>query len=343
MQGSEISSPINFQGDAMECLRMAEQAKGQEERAVLVDLARAWVLLGEQLKRALAGGRTWVVQSVATAPNFTSHLRHILNPAKLGAIGSLLICFVIVMTPPQLLFRLFATTGSSSAARQHDFELTTAKLFERAATTQTRGLEPPREASDQAESARVLTGEALRVKEELQDTPKRNLFNRDHVKEVQQRLIQLGYLSVSATGGWGPLSRKALRTFKSDHDLTADEIWDKATERRLFSNDAEQAEAFVGIWGIDASACSPQRNRKGFLPAVIDGEGAWAGETFCTFKRKKHTAVGWDVVANCSNTHERWTANVRLIINGEQLTWTSERGSISYLRCQRGLGVARSL
>jgi len=72
----------------------------------------------------------------------------------------------------------------------HDFELTTAKLFERAATTQTRGLEPPREASDQAESARVLTGEALRVKEELQDTPKRNLFNRDHVKEVQQRLIQ---------------------------------------------------------------------------------------------------------------------------------------------------------
>ncbi len=159
-----MSSPINFQGDAMECLRMAEQAKGQEERAVLGDLARAWVLLGEQLKRALAGGRTWVVQSVATAPNFTSHLRHILNPAKLGAIGSLLICFVIVMTPPQLLFRLFATTGSSSAARHHDFELTTAKLFERAATTQTRGLEPPREASDQAESARVLTGEALRAR-----------------------------------------------------------------------------------------------------------------------------------------------------------------------------------
>ncbi len=44
-----MSSPINFQSDAMECLRMAEQAKGQEERAVLVDLARAWVLLGEQL------------------------------------------------------------------------------------------------------------------------------------------------------------------------------------------------------------------------------------------------------------------------------------------------------
>jgi hypothetical protein len=44
-----MSSPINFQSDAMECLRMAEQAKGQEERAVLMDLARAWVLLGKQV------------------------------------------------------------------------------------------------------------------------------------------------------------------------------------------------------------------------------------------------------------------------------------------------------
>ena len=164
-----------------------------------------------------------------------------------------------------------------------------------------------------------------------------------HPSDLVRMARSVGYLSVSATGVWGPLSRKALRTFKSDHDLTADEIWDKATERRLFGGDAEQAEAFIGIWGIDASACSPRRNRKGFLPAVIDGEGAWAGETFCTFERKKHTAAGWDVVANCSNRHERWTANVRLIVNGEQLTWTSERGSISYLRCQLGLGVARSL
>jgi len=45
-----MSSIINFQSDAMECLRMAERAKGQEERSILVDLARAWVLLGEQLK-----------------------------------------------------------------------------------------------------------------------------------------------------------------------------------------------------------------------------------------------------------------------------------------------------
>jgi|GEM_PF-3180283 len=45
-----MSNVINFQGDAMECLRMAERAKGPEEKSVLVALARAWVLLGEQLR-----------------------------------------------------------------------------------------------------------------------------------------------------------------------------------------------------------------------------------------------------------------------------------------------------
>ncbi len=91
-----------------------------------------------QKHRALHGARyrwrTWVVQSVATVVDFASHLRHLFNPAKLGAIASFLVCFVIVMTPPQLLFRPFTTTGSPSATRQHDFELTTAELLERAAT-----------------------------------------------------------------------------------------------------------------------------------------------------------------------------------------------------------------
>jgi len=56
-----MSRPINFQSDAMECLRMAEQAKGQEERAVLVDLARAWVLLGEQLNH-------WIQENSSDLP-----------------------------------------------------------------------------------------------------------------------------------------------------------------------------------------------------------------------------------------------------------------------------------
>jgi hypothetical protein len=39
----------DFQSDARECLQMAQRAQSQEERAILVDLAQAWVLLGEQV------------------------------------------------------------------------------------------------------------------------------------------------------------------------------------------------------------------------------------------------------------------------------------------------------
>jgi len=45
-----MSNAIDFQNDAMACLRMAERAKGQEEKSVLVGLAKAWVLLNEQVK-----------------------------------------------------------------------------------------------------------------------------------------------------------------------------------------------------------------------------------------------------------------------------------------------------
>src|SRR2546428_14061942 len=45
-----MSSQINFQRDATECLRMAEHAKGQEGNALVVGLARAWGLFGGQLK-----------------------------------------------------------------------------------------------------------------------------------------------------------------------------------------------------------------------------------------------------------------------------------------------------
>ena len=108
---------------------------------------------------------------------------------------------------------------------------------------------------------------------------------------MQRRLAELGYLSVSATGVWGPRSRNALRAFKSDHELAADENWDQATERSLFSGTLEPAQPFIGIWGADASACSPRLNRKGLLPAVIDGvrTRVIATDPFRTFNWGKST------------------------------------------------------
>jgi uncharacterized membrane protein len=289
--------------------------------------------------------RLRIRQSVVTMGYFVAHLKP--NPAKLGAIGSFVICFAIVMTPPQFWFQS-AMDGSVAPEKQYNVATSlTGSIGEAAKQIAIFALpdEALGHAQGKAEPTQPVANEAplKGLTEKLPvETPRRNLFKRDHTKEVQQRLIELGYLSVSATGIWGPMSRKALRAFKEDHNLAADETWDEVTERNLFNGKMEKAEPFVGIWGINASVCSPWLNRKGFLPAVIDGRGAWAGETFCAFERKQRTTDGWNVVATCSNGHDRWTANVRLMVNGDQLTWSSERGSQSYLRCQPGLRVTRA-
>jgi hypothetical protein len=98
---------------------------------------------------------------------------------------------------------------------------------------------------------------------------------------------------------------------------------------------------YAGMWGADQSACST-RNRKRLLPTMIDTDGARAGETFCRFKKKQETQSGWNVIANCSNGRERWVANVRLKVQGERLTWSSERGSQAYVRCEPGMTVAQA-
>jgi hypothetical protein len=91
--------------------------------------------------------------------------------------------------------------------------------------------------------------------------------------------------------------------------------------------------SIVGVWVPDASACSVRAFREGLLPTVINLEGAWAGETFCIFKKRSQTEAGWTVTADCSNSRERWTAHVRLAINGNRLIWSSKRGTQAYTRC----------
>jgi hypothetical protein len=172
--------------------------------------------------------------------------------------------------------------------------------------------------------------------------PERDLRQTRHVREIQERLVQLGYLSVPPTGLWGTLSRQALKAFKEAHQLDPHADWDAATERSLFAAPMVPAPSFVGIWGADASACSARLNRKGLLPAVIDDDGAFAGETSCAFKSRKQVAGAWEVVADCANPRNRWTAHIRLSVAGNRLTWSSQRGSQTYVRCERGPMMAEA-
>jgi hypothetical protein len=48
-------NPGKFYEDAEECVRLANQATADEDKAVLIDLARAWLLLGEQVEHVDQG------------------------------------------------------------------------------------------------------------------------------------------------------------------------------------------------------------------------------------------------------------------------------------------------
>jgi hypothetical protein len=99
-------------------------------------------------------------------------------------------------------------------------------------------------------------------------------------------------------------------------------------------------DAIVGVWA--PGGCSARDFREGLLPTVINTEGAWAGETFCLFSKRKPVDTGWTVVAKCSNAQERWTSNVRLTVSDNRLTWTSRRGTQTYARCAPDVLMAQA-
>jgi peptidoglycan hydrolase-like protein with peptidoglycan-binding domain len=178
--------------------------------------------------------------------------------------------------------------------------------------------------------------------ERAAETRKRNLASAEDAEAVQQRLIRFGYLGASSPGPWGPRSSEALRAFKAAHSLVADDHWDEATERVLFGSAVKLADSFVGVWGASNAACSAQSGAKGLLPAVIDNGGARAGETVCKFKQKQQVGDHWSFVASCANRNDRWTARVQLETNGNRLTWSSQRGRQTYLRCDQRLMTAQA-
>ncbi len=57
-----------------------------------------------------------------------------------------------------------------------------------------------------------------------------------------------------------------------------------------------------------------------------------AGPTTCRFGEVRRAGGAWVTAAACRNAGRRWTSQVRLTVESNRLTWTSERGATSYLR-----------
>jgi peptidoglycan hydrolase-like protein with peptidoglycan-binding domain len=70
-----------------------------------------------------------------------------------------------------------------------------------------------------------------------------DLLQIDGATRIQQRLIELGFLSGAADGVWGPRSRNALRGFRLANRLGSDDTWDELTQRELFAASAAPVSA----------------------------------------------------------------------------------------------------
>jgi hypothetical protein len=157
-------------------------------------------------------------------------------------------------------------------------------------------------------------------------------------QRVQQRLIELGYLSGVADGVWGSKSKRALSEFRIAEKMGQDDQWDQATEMKLFSTSAvrrQQNMAFVGGWAQDASSCADALVK-------ITASRATSGKATCDFDSMRQEADGrWRVQAHCelapslrtADTENSWTANIKLTLEDRRLTWESEKGIESYHRC----------
>ena len=92
--------------------------------------------------------------------------------------------------------------------------------------------------------------------------------------------------------------------------------------------------SIAGKWASHPSACSGSAKRRtAHLPLTIDQRGARAGGASCSFRRTAQDGNRWSVAATCTSDSETWDANVRLVLAGNKLTWSSERGAQTYTRC----------
>jgi hypothetical protein len=89
---------------------------------------------------------------------------------------------------------------------------------------------------------------------------------------------------------------------------------------------------FLGTWYPAREACDAQSDTD-ILPMVLSRTHATAGHASCRFLSTKPGRRGASIVARCSDGDEQWTANVSLALARDELTWSSERGAQSYIRC----------
>ena len=170
---------------------------------------------------------------------------------------------------------------------------------------------------------------------------KLNPLNPVDAISLQKRLVELGF-SVGITDGvWGPASRIALKGFKVASGLAPDDQWNAETERALENAGSKGPlvpanETFIGGWAGTISECPI--GQIGEAPLQITDRRAEIGETVCNFEPPLPEGSGWRTKAVCIAPGKKaWKSNVKIMVSGGQLTWSSDQGGeVSFYRCPGG-------
>jgi hypothetical protein len=89
---------------------------------------------------------------------------------------------------------------------------------------------------------------------------------------------------------------------------------------------------FIGGWTDDIGRCRTGRK----APLVISSRAAKTANGECDFGFVAREAANrWRVTAICAAGENFWRANIALKLMEPNLTWSSERGTETYVRCKR--------
>jgi peptidoglycan hydrolase-like protein with peptidoglycan-binding domain len=179
-----------------------------------------------------------------------------------------------------------------------------------------------------------------------------NPLNRSDAIKIHARLRDLGFYRAAGYMLWSTASRDALREFKTNSGLGADDQWDAATETRLMSatpaasaTPARLAESIPagipagftaatnGVWSTDTRACPGGTGGSDALPLKITQNRAETDGARCEFGNVNGLGTIWKTRGTCTVNGQTRTANISLVRTGNVLVWSSENGTTKYQRC----------
>lgn len=163
---------------------------------------------------------------------------------------------------------------------------------------------------------------------------------------VKQRLMETGFLwglsgegtQVRDDSPTEPSTQGQVAETQSQVTETQGQVPDAAlapspmVEQNPPRRDSRSESTFAGGWADDRGECRDGQNHH--APLVINIHAAKTAAGKCDFQSVKREASSrWRVVALCSSEGESWTAHIDLKLAGSNLTWSSERGTTTYVRC----------